>query len=83
MCVESHGNVNNDEASSTTANVDVMVEKIDSNTRTNTYETNPYIVTSTSFLIETNQPASTTNRIDDDEPGCRANGILVCKSSTF
>lgn len=84
MCVESHVNVHNDEPSSTTAaaatnTIDVMVEKIDSTTKANTYQQiDPYIVTSTSFSIETNQPASTTNQIDNDGPECRANGVLVC-----
>lgn len=100
MCVESHENVHNDEQSSTANNsIDVMDERIGSSggssggssasNRTNTYQIDSDMVTSTSFSMETHEPPPTTataaeaettiktSHIERDEPDCRANGAMV------
>lgn len=82
MCVDSHENVHNDEQSTTIANnaIDVMAEKIDSNTRnrTNVYQIDSDMVTSTSSLMEAyDSKSTTTNQMEREEPECRTNGASV------
>lgn len=96
MCVERHENVHNDEQSSsspttptmttaittTMANnaIDVMAEKIESNTRnrTNTYQIDSDMVSSTSLLMEADEAlTTTTNPMEQYDSKCHANGAMV------
>lgn len=77
-CVERHDH-QYDTQHTTINNIDVLVDNFsgDSIAATNTYQTNPSEMPSTTFPVQTDQPPVTTNEIVSSKSVCRANGNLV------
>lgn len=73
--MEYHGD-HNDEPS-LAHNIDEIVEKFNSDSTTNTYQTVSNEMPSTLLSMETNRPESTTDEMDRNIPVCRANGFSV------
>lgn len=88
-CVEYHGNRRNDEEPLTASSIDALVEKIsnDNDSAVSTFQNDstvaPTTVSSMATIPLTNQPASTPNKMDHNEPDCRVNefSVRICSIS--